>query len=232
MKCSHTSLQALLAAVALTGLLAIEPAEASVPAVACDALSAQRLALGDDYFSPSSVAETSGKLSRVRAHSWLMSLPEHSLRRGTGTREICIGSGASARSVVTHFDIEQVEFRETLSGQIFIKAFEDRHTVTANRDDRRSAGTLASATLELPAHLHWEAASDGQSIMSSRRFYRQAAQAARTSDASTDAYSGAGGNLIQIDMTARRLAGNGVELSETTYINGHRGSHVVWRLTR
>lgn len=217
-------LSSLLTASALTST-----AQASLSSGSCGALAPQHVLLGDSYLSADQPAATRHtRQQNARIAQILSPLTDGDLRYGNGTRETCLGSGNSSRAVVAHFTLEQIEFRESLSGIRFVKAFEDRHTIINDRNDRRAAASVSAATLELPASEDWQV-DDNDGVIRSSRLFRQASAAGRSNN---DSQSTSGSTLVQVDLAARRLANHGLEISETTYINGVNSGRVTWRLER
>ena len=117
------------------------------------------------------------------------------------------------------FDLQQLELLTSATGFGLLSAFEDRHTVDADRNDRRVNDTLTAESIELPPPHAWTTGSDGQSLVSNRRLRR---------DGSNSVVNGS--TLVEIDLLAKPAGNSGLEISQTIYVNGHRSDHVIWRV--
>ena len=160
---------------------------------------------------------------------------------GGGLRTRCVGRDERRREIGWRFELEQLERVATADGRTRLTAFESRHTVTGEANERRTAGTLVAETIDLPARADWKTSADLSSLRAHRRVRRAGAvsescalvrrpasfTAALLADA--DRLAASCSYVTEIDTTARLVDG-AVELEQVFYVGGLGSERVVWRI--
>lgn len=218
-------------------LLNVGTTHAAIPTDSCGSLSPRFEAQGDDYYDTDHFEYGDyddenferGERSRrsdIRSTSILdgqwSPISQRSRLTGEGYRITCLGKGDEQRAVTTYFDLEQIERQSALSGPEYLRAYEDRHTVEASPSEHRVEGTVSLETIELPPRPLWTLADDGETLEHIRRFRRMNASDFRRADQAA--------NLIEVALAARRTVNGGLEISQTTWVNGYNSGGVVWRI--
>ncbi len=209
----------------------------STPASGCGSLSPRFAAQGNDYYDADHYErgdysdknfERVEHTRRSDRHSasildgqW-SPISERARLTGEGFRITCLGRGDELRSIKTYFDLEEIERQSALSGLEYLRAYEDRHTVKAPSQDRRVDGIVSLETIELPPRPLWTLAEDGRTLEHIRRFRRDNAADFRQTDQTA--------TLIEVALLARRTLNGGLEINQTTWVNGYQSEDLVWRI--